>query len=99
MRAARGPGRPLYYSAATLNRLPRLRAGERIQCPECGSEHEAKAAGVTFGPRGEGEPVLVYKCGGERWLAGIGGRNVVGTPPDEHGPAAVGAWKREDADA
>ena len=94
------PAEPIYYSGETLRRLPRLRAGERILCPTCLREHQVVTYGETLGPDGKLlEPPLVYACGGQTHLAGLGGHNVVGVPPDASGPEAPSAWKREDADA
>ena len=62
----------------TLGKLPPLKAGDEIGCPNCGEAHEA------FAPRADdgSTPLLFYCCGEGTFLAGVGGKNVVNVKAD-----------------
>lgn len=60
------------FGNETLEQLPMIRAGDMIDCPGCGKSHEAHGSGQ----------LLFYQCGARSFIAGIGGRNVVGIKSD-----------------
>jgi hypothetical protein len=66
------------FSAATMAKQPLIAAGDFVDCPHCGSLHEV----VDAEPPGH---LLFYRCGPTAYLAGLGGRCVVGLRADVSG--------------
>ena len=66
------------FSNETLNRQPKVRKGDVVECPHCGGEH------VLYGCTGS-LTLLFYDCAGNAYLAAINGRLTIGTPADMSG--------------
>lgn len=62
------------FSNETLERLPRVSAGDVVRMP-CGHDHELTG----------GEPALFYRCGDKSFLGAVGGRLTAGTRADVSG--------------
>ena len=71
------------FDNETLNRQPRIRKGDVVECPHCGGEHIAQAATNEDGS--ESELILFYSCGESTYIAAVAGRLVIGTPADVSG--------------
>lgn len=52
-----------------LEGRPRVKAGDSFICPKCGGAHVLEDSDPPM--------LLFYKCGGETYLGGIGGRFTV----------------------
>ncbi len=63
----------------TLARLPRVKAGDSIACPNCGARHVLEAADDGS------ELMLFYRCGTSSYLGAVQGRLVIGVRPDVSG--------------
>jgi hypothetical protein len=66
------------YGNDTLARQPRLAAGDRVRCPNCGEDHIVE----------EFPPLLLIRCGADgadSFMVGINGRSTMGISPDVHG--------------
>ena len=64
----------------SLDKQPKLSIGDKIICPRCKLIHQVKGARDSHGD--ETDLLLLYDCGGASYLAGVGGRSVVGVPSD-----------------
>jgi len=67
------------FFGETLDRQPRMHAGDMIECPTCGGEH------VLCACDSGSEVLLLYECGDDVYIGAVGGRLVIGTPADMSG--------------
>lgn len=58
-----------------LEKLPGVKAGDKIECLNCGGEHSLEAGTVDGKPDAE-EIVLFYKCATKLYLGAVAGRLV-----------------------
>lgn len=61
------------FSNETLERLPRVRAGDTLDCLLCGQQHVLEAIRDE-----QGQEMLFYLCGDKPYLAALRGHLVVG---------------------
>lgn len=66
------------FDGVTLRKCPPIEVGGEITCFSCGKKHRVEKAP-------DSELLLVYTCGGELYLAGVAGRNIIGVGSDESG--------------
>jgi len=67
------------FSNETLRKQPKVRAGDIVECPQCGGEHALRACDDG------NEILLFYECGENLYLGAIAGRLTIGTPADMSG--------------
>lgn len=70
------------FSNETLAKLKALDPYDPILCPYCGELHLARPA---QGSEGKSADLLFFECNGKSFLAGIGGKNVIGVSADVSG--------------
>jgi hypothetical protein len=58
-----------------LERSPRISSGDFIKCPKCRKMHMVRGGKDAHGK--EDDVLLAYVCGGNSYLAGVKGRNVM----------------------
>ena len=63
------------YGNDTLQRQPRVKAGDKIQCEHCDQQHVLEDSDTP-------SILLFYKCGSKSYLAAINGQSIIGTKPD-----------------
>lgn len=61
----------------TLAKLPALKHGDTITCPQCKGQHVVEDSKPPM--------ILSYKCGDQTYMAGIKGRSTIGVPVDVSG--------------
>ena len=67
------------FSNDELKDLPNLGVRDKIVCPRCSKKHKLEpSVNLTTGEIGG---LLFYRCGDSSWLAGVDGKNVMGTFP------------------
>jgi len=63
----------------SLSKLPTVKPGDEITCPECGARHKLET------PDGGSTLVMFYKCGDGLYLGAVDGRCTVGVKSDVSG--------------
>lgn len=72
------------FGNETLDKLPPVSVGDKIECVKCGGEHELLPTD-DWKP-GDGEPILLYyKCGDKAFIAALAGKLIVNVRVDVSG--------------
>ncbi len=72
------------FGNETLNKLPTVLAGDKIECVKCGGEHELLPPDGW--KEGDEQPiVLFYKCDDKSYLAAIAGKLIINVRSDVSG--------------
>lgn len=73
------------FSNDTLERQPKVAAGDTFVCPHCSKQHALEAAQDDKGQ--DTDVALFYNCRGKAYLGAVGGRLIVGVEADASGEA------------
>ena len=67
------------FGNSTLESLPKVHAGDTVECLRCGEDHTLRGA-----DNGD-ETLLFYECSGKLYLGAVHGRLVAHVRPDVSG--------------
>ena len=65
------------FSNDEIKDNPKIKKGDTITCPTCGSKHVIKY-GVNGKTGAESDLLCFYTCGKATYLAGVSGKNIMG---------------------
>lgn len=72
------------FSGETLDKLPPVLVGDKIECVKCGGEHELLPPDNW--KEGDEQPILLfYRCSGKSYIAAIAGKLIVNVKSDISG--------------